>query len=66
MMNVGDEITIRAKIVDFDSNPHGASVKVEIKGFVDNDHVECLRPFEDYVKFWIHRSGIKNVIIEEK
>jgi hypothetical protein len=40
IMDVGEEITIRAKIVDFDSNPHGTSVKVEIKGFVDNNHVE--------------------------
>ena len=65
-MNIGDEITIRAKIVDFDSNPHGASVKVEIKGFADNGYVSCLRPFEDNIRFLIRRTDIKDIIVEEK
>lgn len=65
-MDIGDEITIKAKVVDFDSNPHGSSVKVEVTGFMDNGDIQNLKPFKDPLRLWIHRQDIPNVIIEGK
>lgn len=31
-MNIGDEVWVKAKIVGFDSNPHGSAVAVEVTG----------------------------------
>lgn len=54
-MKIGDEITIKVKVVDFDANPHGAAVKVEVKGFLDSEEAITIRPFGKTVRFWIHR-----------
>jgi len=59
-MNIGDEILIKAKIVDFDANPYGAAVKVEIIGFMDRS--EEIGPFGKTVKIWIHRIDQPKVI----
>ena len=52
-MEIGDEILIRAKVIDFDSNPHGCSVKVSIEG-------KTTFPMKE--EFWIHRLDIPHVI----
>lgn len=59
-MKIGDEILVKAKVVDFDANPHGAAVKVKVKGFVDRDTDNKL--FGDQVIFWIHRLDQPKVI----
>lgn len=63
-MKIGDEILIRAKMVDQDSNPRGSAIKVEVMGFVD--HSQENEPFGEIVKFWIHRLDQPNVIVEKK
>ncbi len=63
-MNIGDKITLRAKVLDFGSNPHGASVKVEIRGFVDSGYVDCERPFSEPVRLWIYREDVNDIITE--
>lgn len=60
-MEIGDEIMIKCKIVDFDANPHGAAIKVEVAGFVDRETEN--KPFEDKVVFWIHRLDQPRVIV---
>lgn len=60
-MNIGDNVLIRARVVDFDGNPHGAAVKVEITGFVDRS--EEIGPFGKTVRIWIHRSDQPKVIV---
>jgi hypothetical protein len=69
-MRIGDEILIRAKIVDFDANPHGASTKVEVEGFVDRDTLHILNLQQnksgmekDPLQFWIHRVDSDKVIV---
>lgn len=52
-MKIGDEISIKAKIVDFDANPHGAAIQVEISGY-------------NSLRFWIHKLDQPDVIIENK
>ena len=51
-MKIGDEITIKAKIVDFDANPHGSAIQVEIAGY-------------NSLRFWIHRLDQPDVIVEK-
>lgn len=61
-MKIGDEVFIRAKVVNVDSNPHGSSVQVTVKGFIDRD----VQPFGEEVRFWIHRIDKEKVIQEVK
>ena len=63
-MEIGDEILIKVKVVDFDANPHGSAVKVEIMGFIDRS-VEN-QPFKEPLRFWIHRLEQPKVIAEKK
>lgn len=63
-MEIGDEILIRAKVVDFDANLHGAAIKVEVMGFIDRS-VEN-QPFKEPLRFWIHRLEKSKVIVEKK
>lgn len=58
-MEIGDEILIRAKVIDFDSNPHGPAVKVRIESKERN-----INPMKE--EFWIHRLDIPHVIYEGK
>jgi hypothetical protein len=61
-VKIGDEILIRAKVVDFDANPYGAAIKVEINGFLDpNERDAHVRP----LKVWIHRLDQPKVILKE-
>lgn len=64
-MDIGDEILIKARIVDFDSNPHGSAIKVEVTGYISRNEERILRPFNKPVRFWIHRLDQPNVIIEK-
>ncbi len=57
-MKIGDEILIKARVVDFDSNPHGSAVKIEIKGHLDT----ITSP---PVRLWIHRLDQPGVISPE-
>lgn len=57
-MKIGDEILLRAKIVDFDSNPHGAAIRVEIAVHEGTMDTPCLR-------FWIHRLEQPDVLASE-
>ena len=65
-MEIGDEILIKAKVVDFDSNPHGSAIKVEIKGFMDRENIANLKPFDEPVRVWIHRLNQPEVIVKNK
>lgn len=60
-MKIGDEILIKAKVVDLDSNLHGVAVKVEVQGFVDRETM--IIPFDKSVEFWIHRLNQAEVIV---
>ena len=67
-MEIGEEITIKAKIVDFDANPHGAAVKVEVIGYIDREERTRLEAIgskcgDKFIKFWIHRLDQAKVII---
>ncbi|MBU0648585.1 hypothetical protein KJ969_00540 [Patescibacteria group bacterium] len=63
-MKIGQEVLIKARVVDFDGNLHGASVKVEVSGFID--HSTVIRPLEDKtIKFWVHRIDKAEVILEK-
>lgn len=42
-IKIGDIIHLRAKIVDFDANPHGVSVRVEIPGGENGETKEVTR-----------------------
>lgn len=61
-MEIGDEILVKVKVVDFDSNPHGSAVKVEIKGFMDREDIAKLKPFDKLTRVWIHRLDQSEVI----
>lgn len=65
-MDIGDEILIRAKIVDFDSNPHGAAVKVEVNGFDPKSIDKGLSGGQkkESVEFWIHRLDQPATIVK--
>ena len=60
-MEIGDEIVIRGKIIDFDANPHGSAIKIEVRGFIDKD---INQPLEKPVRFWIHRLDQPEVIVK--
>lgn len=62
-MEIGDEITIKGKVVDFDSNPHSSAIKVEVTGFLDTDGAHNLKPFVTPVRFWIHRLDQQDIIV---
>jgi len=61
-MEIGDEILIKAKVVNFDSNPHGVAVEVEIKGFLDSTYHQ---PHKSPVRIWIHRLDQPAVIAKK-
>jgi len=67
-MDIGDEVLIRAKIVDFDSNPHGAAIKVEVNGFGPKSVEKGWSGGEkkESVEFWIHRLNQPQVIVGMK
>lgn len=54
-MEIGDEILIKAEIIDFDSNPHGSAIKVEITGYIDREEGRSLKSYDRPLRFWIHR-----------
>ena len=70
-MEIGEEITIKVRIVDFDSNPRGSAIKVEIPAFVDKD--ERLKLQSDRyastpnkkLRVWIHRLDQPEVIVKK-
>ena len=35
-----DEILIKGKVIDFDANPHGAAVRVEVIGYDPKESVD--------------------------
>lgn len=59
-MEIGDEILIKVKVIDMDSNPHGPSIKVEVKGF--GPLHSSVAP-NDKEQFWIHRADTEEVIM---
>ena len=63
-MEIGDEIIIRGKLVDFDANPHGAAINVEVKGFIDSLELSKLKPYGENIRFWIHRLDQPKVILK--
>ena len=65
-MKIGDEILIRVKVVDFDSNPHGSAVKVEVPVYVDEEERLRINQEPKKVKFWIHRLDQPKVIVEKR
>ena len=66
-MNIGDEIMIRGKIVNLDTNPHGEAIKVEIKGFQmeEKDTGWYKGKKQTKVGFWIHRLDQPEVIVKK-
>lgn len=62
-MEIGDEIIIKAEVVDFDANPHGAAIKIKVQGFID-DKAEN-QPYGKEVRLWIHRLQQPDVIVEK-
>ena len=65
-MKIGDEILIRVKVVDFDTNPHGSAVKVEIPAYIDAEDRSKMAIGGTPVRFWIHRLDQPKVIVEKK
>ena len=61
----GDEVLIKAEVIDFDANPHGPAIKVKIKGFLDRNGTNQ-KPFGEKVELWIHRLDQKEIIQEVK
>jgi hypothetical protein len=47
-MKKGDEVLLKGKVIDFDSNPHGASIKVRL----NNDS-----------EVWVHRLKVDETIV---
>ncbi|KAF0145083.1 MAG: hypothetical protein FD156_1194 [Nitrospirae bacterium] len=62
-MKIGDEILLRAKVVDFDSNPHGAAVRVQVIGY---DPEICVDSFIHNIRFWVHRLDQPAVIVAKE
>lgn len=73
-MEIGDEILVKAKVVDLDSNPAGAAIKVEVLGSVDADELNRLlyghgdtEVKKNKLFFWIHwQDQPKAIIIVKK
>lgn len=65
-MKIGDEILIRVKVVDFDTNPHGSAVKVEVPAYIDKEERLRIDQEPKTVRFWIHRLDQPKVIVEKK
>lgn len=67
-IDIGDDLLIRARVVDFDSNSHGCAVKVELPAFIDKTDREniiqtmCTTP-KPKVRMWIHHSDQAVVIV---
>jgi hypothetical protein len=60
-MEIGDIIHIRARVVDFDCNPHGPSVQVKVLGgFIP----EQGKPTEDHLLLWVHSLYASSTIQE--
>lgn len=71
-MDIGDTIIIKGTIVDFDSNPHGAAIKIKVLGYVDQDEKARLQNDEGkwkgskreyHVSFWVHRLDQQEVLV---
>lgn len=62
-INIGDTILIKAKVINFDSNPHGSSIKVAIEASPD---VKVNPHRKDGLELWIHRVEIPEVIVPLK
>lgn len=72
-MEIGDEIFVKAKVVDFDSNPHGSAIKAEVLGSVDADELNRLlyghgdtETKKNKLFFWIHRLDQPKVVVGAK
>lgn len=65
-MEIGDEILIRVKVVNFDSNPHGSAIEVAVPGYMDLIERGNLSEDTKLIKFWIHRVDQPKVIVKEK
>lgn len=63
-MKIGDEIIIKGKIIDFDANPYGAAVKIEVKGYIDHAEISILKPYGEDIRFWIHRLDQPKIIFK--
>jgi hypothetical protein len=50
-MKIGDRVLIKGVIVDFDTNPHGAAVKVEL----DLENSKHTGGLMGVTSFWVHR-----------
>ena len=62
-MEIGDEVLLRAKVVNFDANPCcWSAICVEIIGFGAEQKSEKGHNGDDRLRFWIHRIDQSNVI----
>ncbi len=61
-MDIGDAVLVKGRIVDFDSNPHGSSVKVELD-LEDSEHKNALA---EITTFWVHRLESSAILRVEK
>ncbi len=67
-MKIGDEVLIRGKIVDLDSNLQGSAIRVEVLG--SKAEVEVLgwqgSERKSMLRFWIHRLDQPSTVIFQK
>lgn len=61
-MDIGDEILLKVKIIDFDINPHGSAVKVEITGYMDREEGRSLKSYDKPLRFGIHRFEPNTIV----
>lgn len=52
-MNIGDEVNIRAKVVNVEVRPDGEAVQVEVQDFLSCEGVGRQKPFDRPVRLWI-------------
>lgn len=66
-IGIGEEILIRVKVVNFDSNPHGCAVQIEIPGYIDDGEIQRLDRVRKLpnstTRIWIHRLDQPKVIV---
>ena len=65
-MKIGDEILIKVKVVDFDTNPHGSAVKLEVPAWISAEDRSKMAVEGKPVRFWIHRLDQPKVIVENE
>jgi len=67
-MKIGDEVLIRARIVDLDSNPQGSAIRVEICGCKPEEKDLGWQGSEHKtaVTLWIHRLDQSSTVIFQK